>query len=109
MIDESQSATEGDGADAGACVVAGAGSNLGVGAASGLGAGVGAGSRSGAGTGAGSGSGVAAGLGSGARATVVAAVKVPKKVVRKRKMEDKMDGVLALMSQIHTDTNDRLK
>ncbi|KAG6411838.1 hypothetical protein SASPL_129922 [Salvia splendens] len=31
------------------------------------------------------------------------------KVVKKRKLDDKMDGVLHLMSQIHTDTNERLK
>lgn len=39
----------------------------------------------------------------------MAATRVPKKVVKKRKMDDKIDGVLALMSQIHTDTNERLK
>ena len=108
MIDESQSATEGDGAVAGAGEVAGAGSNSGAGSGSNSGAGVGAGSGSGAGTVAGSGS-RPAGSGAGARAATVAAPKVSKKVVRKRKMDDKLDGVLALMSQIHTDTNDRLK
>ncbi|KAG6387119.1 hypothetical protein SASPL_152304 [Salvia splendens] len=46
---------------------------------------------------------------SGAHPATVEAPKVPKKVVRKRKMEDIIDGVLSLMSQIHTDTNDRLK
>ncbi|KAG6382229.1 hypothetical protein SASPL_158138 [Salvia splendens] len=83
MIDESQSTTEGDG--------------------------VGAGGGVGAGTGTGSGSVAAAGSGSGAHPATVEAPKVPKKVVRKRKMEDIIDGVLSLMSQIHTDTNDRLK
>lgn len=53
----------------------------------------GAGSRSGAGSGSGSG----------------AAKKMTKKAVKKRKIADKMDRVLALMSRIHTDTNDRLK
>ncbi|KAG6413949.1 hypothetical protein SASPL_126665 [Salvia splendens] len=101
MIDESQSTTEG--------AAAGAGSNSGAGAGSGSGAGVGAGSGSGAVTGAGSGLGAIAGSGSGARAANVVAPKVQKKVVGKRKMEDKIDRVLSLMSQIHTDTNDRLK
>ena len=36
-------------------------------------------------------------------------MKMAKKVVKKRKIEDKMDGVLHLMSQIHTDTNERLE
>lgn len=35
--------------------------------------------------------------------------KVPQKVIKKRKVEDKMDGVLNLMSCIHEDTNERLK
>ncbi|KAG6412276.1 hypothetical protein SASPL_124950 [Salvia splendens] len=35
--------------------------------------------------------------------------KVPHKVIKKRKVEDQMDGVLNLMSRIHEDTNERLK
>ncbi|KAG6395957.1 hypothetical protein SASPL_142091 [Salvia splendens] len=35
--------------------------------------------------------------------------QVFKKVLKKQKVEDKMDGVITLMGQIHTDTNERLK
>ncbi|KAG6433948.1 hypothetical protein SASPL_105567 [Salvia splendens] len=35
--------------------------------------------------------------------------RVPNKVTKKRKVEDKMDNVLALMNHIHEDTNERLK
>ncbi|KAG6394338.1 hypothetical protein SASPL_144922 [Salvia splendens] len=35
--------------------------------------------------------------------------QVAKKVFKKQKVEDKMDGVITIMGQIHTDTNERLK
>lgn len=38
-----------------------------------------------------------------------AATKMPKKVLKKRKIEDKMDKILTLMNRIHTDTKERLK
>ena len=66
-------------------------------AGAGIGAGVGPEGSIGGTTGTGS------GTGSGA------ATKLPKKDAKKRKIEDKMDGVISLMGQIHTDTNERLK
>lgn len=90
MVDESQSFT-----DCGAAMPgAGAGNGSGAGAGNGSGASGGAGKAPVAGRASGSGSG---------------AGKVPKNVGKKRKLEDKMDGVLTLMGQIHTDTNERLK
>ena len=79
MMDESQSVTEGG--------VPGAGSGAGVGAG---GVPVTSGDAV---TGSGSGAGK----------------KMVKKVVKKRKVDDKMDGILSLMGQIHSDTNERLK
>ncbi|KAG6411741.1 hypothetical protein SASPL_129825 [Salvia splendens] len=38
-----------------------------------------------------------------------ATTKVPQKVIKKRKVDDKMDGFLNLMSCIHEDTNECLK
>ena len=83
MIDESQSATEGG------VPGAAAGAGVGVGACA---VGVGGNARK-----------VASASGSGA------CKKDNTKASKKRKVEDKMDGVLSLMGQIHTDTNDRLK
>ena len=93
MIDESQPVTEGG--DAAAAAAFGSGS----------GAGSASGAAAGSGAVAGAGSGAEAVAGSGSRP----GVKAGKKVMKKRKIEDKMDGVLHLMSQIHTDTNERLK
>ncbi|XP_042058843.1 uncharacterized protein LOC121803212 [Salvia splendens] len=44
-----------------------------------------------------------------APAPVRVPTRVQNKVPKKRKAEDKMDSVLALMNRIHEDTNDRLK
>ncbi|XP_047945776.1 uncharacterized protein LOC125192284 [Salvia hispanica] len=87
MVDESQSVTEGG-------LTAGAPAGTGEGGVSGTAAAAG-----------GSGSAATGGSGSGSGA----AKKVPKKVIKKRKVEDKMDGIITLMGQIHTDTNERLK
>ncbi|KAG6387388.1 hypothetical protein SASPL_152575 [Salvia splendens] len=81
MVDESQSVTEGSVGGAGGVAGAGFGARPGQGAV--------AGAVSGSGSGAG--------------------MKMQKKVLKKRKIDDKMDGVLTLMGQIHTDTNERLK
>ncbi|KAG6430291.1 hypothetical protein SASPL_108355 [Salvia splendens] len=105
MVDESQSYTEGGGAGAGAGDVFGAGGVSG----SEAGTGTVGGSGSGAGCGDGDGAGAGAGAETGARARARSGPNVANKVVKKRKLDDKMDGVLHLMSQIHTDTNDRLK
>ncbi|KAG6430448.1 hypothetical protein SASPL_108515 [Salvia splendens] len=82
MIDDSQSVTEGG--------VPGSGAGVDVGTVSGTGVrqphAVGAASGSGSGP----------------------EQKLTKKVMKKRKVEDKMDGVLTLMGQLHSDTNDRL-
>ncbi|KAG6429293.1 hypothetical protein SASPL_107341 [Salvia splendens] len=82
MLDDSQSVTEGGVPGSGAGVDVGTVSGDGVREAHAVGAA--SGSRSGPGQ------------------------KLTKKVMKKRKVEDKMDGVLTLMGQIHSDTNDRL-
>ncbi|KAG6430351.1 hypothetical protein SASPL_108416 [Salvia splendens] len=83
VIDDSQSVTEGGVPGSAASVDVGPGAGAGVCPAPAVGAC--SGSASGAG------------------------LKVTNKVVKKRKVEDKMDGVLTLMGQIHTHTNERLK
>ncbi|KAG6406341.1 hypothetical protein SASPL_133941 [Salvia splendens] len=82
IIDDSQSVTEGGVHGSAASVDAGPVSGFGVCPVPAVGA--------------------ASGPGTGARQ------KVTKKVNKKRKVEDKMDGVLSLMGQINSDTNDRL-
>ncbi|KAG6431440.1 hypothetical protein SASPL_109519 [Salvia splendens] len=82
MIDDSQSVTEGG--------------------VPGSSAGVDVGTVSGAGVRQPHAVGAASGSGSGPEQ------KLTKKVMKKRKVEDKMDGVLTLMGQLHSDTNDRL-
>ncbi|KAG6411673.1 hypothetical protein SASPL_129757 [Salvia splendens] len=82
MIDDSQSVTEGG--------------------VPGSGAGVDVGTVSGAEVRQPHAVGAASGSGSGPEQ------KLTKKVMKKRKVEDKMDGVLTLMGQLHSDTNDRL-
>ncbi|KAG6387655.1 hypothetical protein SASPL_152847 [Salvia splendens] len=83
MIDDSQSVTEGGVPGSAASVDVRPGAGVGVCPAPAVGACSGSASRAG--------------------------LKVTNKVVKKRKVEDKMDGVLTLMGQIHTHTNERLK
>ncbi|KAG6405431.1 hypothetical protein SASPL_133020 [Salvia splendens] len=82
MIDESQSATEVEGPGSGVDVTVGLGGET---------------------RGTGTTTGDACGSGA------LRGKQVGKKVLKKQKVEDKMDGVITLMGQIHTDTNERLK